>query len=78
MAEKANRSLVFIPPQICGKTFSGHLLLLQSIEAKTKSSWKTDFDQVSFLPEDCNLPKRQQRKALRHLVKMYHNVKKNS
>ena len=40
VAEKANGSLVFILLQECGKTFSGHLLLLQSIEAKMKSRWK--------------------------------------
>lgn len=43
MAEKANGSLLFIPLQVCVKTFSGHLLLLQSIAAKMKSSWKNRF-----------------------------------
>lgn len=42
-AKKANGSLLFIPLQVCGKTFSGHLLLLQSVKAKMKSGWKNRF-----------------------------------
>lgn len=40
VAEEANGSLVFILLEEFGKIFSGHLLLLQSIEAKMKSRWK--------------------------------------
>lgn len=42
-AKKANGSLLFIPLKVCGKTFSGHLLLLQSVKAKMKSGWKNRF-----------------------------------
>lgn len=43
VAKKANGSLLFIPLQVCGETFSSHLLLLQNVEAKMKSNWKNRF-----------------------------------
>lgn len=77
VAEKANGSLLFIALQECGKTFSGHLLLLQSIEAKMKSRWKNRLGSSFISPRALQFAEEIAEKGIPDIsMKMDHNVGK--